>query len=269
MKNKHMKTLALFLVLLSTTIFGAETKAVKLRTEPCCAKHLPRKSSGSFGAQRLAGDIRTFWPQNYKLSVHFLDGTTRQKAAAWKRFGQIDKLVNLSFEKSDSPKAHIRVSFSPDKGHWSYMGKEALEIKSPAPTMNLALKAGILGDGSWEWDRVVLHEVGHAIGMIHEHSNPLGGVQWNVPYVLQYYKTTQGWSEQEVYQQVLFKYNINHLRATEADPKSIMMYPIPFEHTTNRYYVGWNDKLSPTDIWFFGQIYPNKGAPFSTQPLVR
>lgn len=249
------------LILLVLTFVSVDLMAVdtpRLSIPPCCAKHLPRKAAGPAGVSRMAGDTRTFWNQNQNLSVLFVDGTTRQKAAAWKRFNQIDKLVNLTFTQTISNRAQIRVSFNPDNGHWSYMGREALQVPLSEPTMNLALKAGILGDGNWEWDRVVLHEVGHMIGMIHEHSNPRGGVQWNVPVVLAYYRATQNWSDEEIYQQVIFKYDINHLRATEADPKSIMMYPIPMELTKNRYYVGWNDKLSPTDIWFFGQIYPVK-----------
>jgi hypothetical protein len=29
----------------------------------------------------------------------------------------------------------------------------------------------------------VLHEFGHALGLIHEHQNPVGGIQWNKPAV--------------------------------------------------------------------------------------
>ena len=34
-----------------------------------------------------------------------------------------------------------------------------------------------------ELRRVVLHEFGHALGLIHEHQNPEGGIQWNEPAV--------------------------------------------------------------------------------------
>ena len=34
-----------------------------------------------------------------------------------------------------------------------------------------------------ELRRVVLHEFGHALGLIHEHQNPEGGIEWNEPAV--------------------------------------------------------------------------------------
>jgi hypothetical protein len=30
----------------------------------------------------------------------------------------------------------------------------------------------------------VLHEFGHALGLVHEHQHPAGGIQWNRPQVL-------------------------------------------------------------------------------------
>jgi hypothetical protein len=34
----------------------------------------------------------------------------------------------------------------------------------------------------------VIHEFGHALGLIHEHQNPSGGIQWNKPVVCRYYE---------------------------------------------------------------------------------
>lgn len=265
----HRKT-TLLLFLAVAALSSAETASPPKLDFPVCVDKTVQvgKTPGPFGQgmARMAGEKDAFWPQGFNLNVRFLDGTTRQKAAAWKRFVAIDKLVNLSFTKVDSGKTHIRVSFKQDS-HWSYVGNQAQHISSVEPTMNLGLKAGIiLGDSNSEWDRVALHEICHAIGMIHEHSNPRGGIQWNVKKVRAYYLAIQGWSAEQTDSQVLYRYSISRLRATEVDPHSIMMYPIPPELTLDGFSVGWNDKLSPTDIWFLDQIYPNKGVPSLPKP---
>lgn len=267
-----MKNFLLALAMLLPTCHpapAAQPTKIQLSIPTCVEKVQTSKqprSLGPAGTYRMAGELAYFWPQNYALKVRFLDGTTRQQAALWKRFVAIDKLVNLSFTKVTSGKSDIRVRFDKDDGHWSFVGTQCRTIGSAEPTMNIALTAGVFGDTETEWNRVGLHEICHAIGMVHEHSNPRGGIQWNVPKVLQYYEATQGWTQKQVYEQVLFRYSVSRLRATEVDPKSIMMYPIPAELTMNGFSVGWNNSLTPTDIWFLDQIYPNAGHPVIPKP---
>ena len=50
-----------------------------------------------------------------------------------------------------------------------------------------------------EYMRVVLHEFGHALGLIHERQNPSGGIQWNKPVVYRYYQGPPNfWVPQQV-----------------------------------------------------------------------
>ncbi len=50
-----------------------------------------------------------------------------------------------------------------------------------------------------ELARVVIHEFGHALGCLHEHQNPEGGIQWNIPGVYIYNRSKQ-WSDSQIVQ---------------------------------------------------------------------
>lgn len=238
-------------------ILGLLVGAFSVQAQPICVDMLmPAVQPAGSTALRLAGDSSKFWPQNYTLKVQFLDGSKRQISEVWKRVQEIDKLVNLSFQQVDRY-ANIRVSFREKMQHWSYVGTDCRNIRAPAPTMNIGLRTGIFGDFKEEWDRVVPHEFLHAIGFIHEHQNPEGGIKWNIPEVLRYYRS-MGWDEAMTYQQVIDRYPSTNLRASRVDPKSIMMYPIPPGLTLDGFWVGWNTRLSTTDIEMLRKVYPSR-----------
>ncbi len=43
-----------------------------------------------------------------------------------------------------------------------------------------------------EFSRTVIHEFGHALGCVHEHSSPAATIPWNRDAVYAYYLATQG-----------------------------------------------------------------------------
>jgi hypothetical protein len=83
---------------------------------------------------------------------------------------QRSQYANIRFEFfADDPDAEIRISFQ-QSGSWSAVGTDALVeeyFPKTEPTMNFGwLKPGLAEE---EYLGVVLHEFGHALGMIHEH----------------------------------------------------------------------------------------------------
>jgi len=82
------------------------------------------------------------------------------------------------------------------------------------------------------------------------------GLVWNKQAVYAYYAHHQGWSKSQVDFQVLNRYSGSEFRGTSYDPTSIMQYPIA--QGLANISVGWNTKLSPSDIKFLSTIYPNK-----------
>ena len=87
---------------------------------------------------------------------------------------------------------------------------------------------------------VVLHEFGHALGLIHEHQNPVGGIIFNREAVIRDLSgPPNDWSVSEIEFNVLTPASPDDVAATAMDPNSIMMYPIPASWTDGRFSAGF------------------------------
>jgi hypothetical protein len=112
----------------------------------------------------------------------------------------------------------------------------------------------------------VLHEFGHAIGLLHEHYNPLAGIKWNKPVVYEELKRTQGWDEDAIYYNLFQTVAMMYTNGTGYDKNSIMHYPVFARWTTDGFSVDWNNYLSAADKTFIGQLYPKSGQRFNEVP---
>lgn len=103
----------------------------------------------------------------------------------------------------------------------------------------------------------MLHEFGHAVGLIHEHQNPKGGIPWNKPAVIHDLSgPPNNWDEATI-ENNMFRYHPEtDVEATDVDPTSIMMYPIPSVWTTNGFSAGLNSELSQNDKTLIRGAYP-------------
>lgn len=106
-----------------------------------------------------------------------------------------------------------------------------------------------------EFSRVIVHEFGHALGCIHEHQSPAGGIKWNKQAVYDHYKD---WAPSKVDLNIFQLYSKTTTQFSEFDVKSIMLYSIPAELTTDGFSTPWNTELSETDIAFINQTYPDE-----------
>jgi hypothetical protein len=79
-----------------------------------------------------------------------------------------------------------------------------------------------------EFHRVVRHETGHTLGFPHEHMRRELVDRIDPKEAIEYFEATQGWTEEEVRQQVLTPLEESTLLGTvHADQNSIRCYQIP------------------------------------------
>lgn len=211
----------------------------------------------SMNPAKLALLVGKTWQNGRKLGVTFLDGSSTQKKDVKKHAKTWSKYANIKFDFNAGSKAEIRISFKADTGSWSYVGTDCLlqDIPKKEPTMNF----GWLKDDTddMEYRRVVCHEFGHALGAIHEHQNPKGGIKWNLDAVYKYFMGAPNyWTKEEVDHNVIKKYSVDQLNGTEFDMKSIMLYHFPKEFIIGGMETPENSDLSSGDKAFINKIYP-------------
>ena len=232
---------------------GAVSKPELAILEDYAWKNVIKKPAHMASLSRMATEIDKEWKTGRRLTVGFMGGQKTVKdrvirhAKMWMDYANIE----LDFKSTKKP-ADIRIAFK-DDGSWSAVGTQCLSMDSAEPTMNFGWLTPTLDD--LEYNRVVLHEFGHALGCIHEHERPDNGIPWDKPKVYAYYKQSDGWSKEEVDEQVFSKYDISQIRANKLDKKSIMMYAVPNSLTKGDYEIGWNNGLSEADKKFIAKLY--------------
>ena len=84
---------------------------------------------------------------------------------------------------------------------------------------------------------------------------------------IKYFRNTQGWSRQEVEQQVLTPLEESSLLGTaHADPKSIMCYQIPGIITKDGKPIIGGLDIDKSDYAFVGMIYPKPHGSHAAKP---
>ncbi|MBX7111690.1 MAG: peptidase [Dehalococcoidia bacterium] len=204
---------------------------------------------GPGGRVRAIAPKGKAWMNGSTLRVRFMGGTAAEQSVAKEQAAWWSAVANLRFDFGSHPNADIRITFDENDGAWSMIGTDARQIPANQATMNLGfLDGGTAG-----------HEFGHAIGLAHEHSSPLGGMQWNEPVVLAALAGPPNfWDPDTTRHNVFFKYSMDQINGTQFDPDSIMLYAFPASWTLNGVSTHANDVLSNLDREFVAgsKMYP-------------
>ena len=193
-----------------------------------------------------------------KLTVGFMDNPPADlRKCILLHMNAWAKTANVEFTESRSnPKVRIaRIDQGEQAGYWSYLGTDILHIGPQEPTLNL--EGFTMNVSEAEFHRVVRHETGHTLGFPHEHMRRELVQKIDERKAIDYFGATQGWSPEEVRQQVLTPIEESSIRGTvHADPHSIMCYQIPGSLTKDgRPIVGGLD-IDKKDYTFAAAIYP-------------
>ena len=197
------------------------------------------------------------WPVGTTIRARFLEGDPglqeRVERVAQEWFGP--DMANMRLQFGNDSNADIRVSFVQGNGSWCYLGTVCQQIPGPEPTMNYGWLTPESRDD--ELRPVVLHEFGHALGLIHEHRNPDSPIDWNRAAVIADLSGPPNFWDQTIIENNIFKrYDAYDVFTTPTDRDSIMINPIPTSWTTNGFSIPLSTTLSETDREYIRGAYP-------------
>ncbi len=174
------------------------------------------------------------WAKGTTLKVGFLEGTPPLHERVMKAFSYwFVQGVQLELQRAaPGTRTHIRVAFDPRRGSWSNVGKDCLTVHPSQPTMNLGWATMDASDE--DFFGTVIHEFGHALGLLHEHNHPEARIRWNKDAV---YKDLMGepndWDRETIDFNVFAKFDASQVITTAFDKASVMIYTIPSWWTTD------------------------------------
>ena len=141
----------------------------------------------------------------------------RQAFATWKAVG-----IGLEFaEVSQLSEAEVRVGYSTADGKSaSAVGRGVLQVPLNQPTTVYGWNlTSHYGRGT------ALHELGHVLGMEHEHQNPFAGIQWHEQAVYDNLAAPpNNWNHSTTFHNILEKLSPQQVQGSAWDPDSIMEY---------------------------------------------
>ena len=175
------------------------------------------------------------------------------------------ELINLSFIWDTPLKdSDIRITFVKALGSFSELGIQAKDTPKDKPTMNLGWldndidfdKEELKGTGA-----VVIHEFGHFLGLIHEHSRGDASLTWNKELIIKEVGAPpNSWTPKECEEQIFTAYDKSKFNGSEYDADSIMHYYFPSKYFDPPVELKVIKEMSKLDKEYITKKYPGGGC---------
>ena len=198
------------------------------------------------------------WPNGSTLHIRFLEAEPKLREAVMRIARQWLQYANLQFvvlDARDKLPGDIRISIDGTNSVWSYVGTDARGIPPAEPTMNLGRLA--LGGRAAEFQKVVLKQFGVALGLMLEHQNPNGRIEWDRAAVM---STMTGppnlWSKHVVEANILKRAPQTIPQYRDFDARSVMLYEFEADWLLSKKSQRGGTELSASDKQFIAELYP-------------
>lgn len=211
------------------------------------------KSSRGGPQSRSVSDHGRLWLPGSTLTISFLGNpdpdlkkAIQDLAVKWLPHGNLQ----FQFTSNNNGDADIRIS-TPDSGlSSSAVGTDA-RLYNPDESMILAIRPNY---GVY-FESTVLHEFGHALGLLHEHQHPQAMIPWDRDKLIAKFQGTDLTAE-VIESNFLTRLNPTGLLVLDYDPLSVMHYEVFADETDGVFEIGLNYELSDKDKEFMRTAYP-------------
>jgi serralysin len=186
------------------------------------------------------------WTPGMTLRVRFLDGNKKQQQFVIDAVKDWSKYANIDFEFIDGAKrlfsrksdeaADIRVSFAGNGGNNSYVGTDALRFFDQQERFTMSLTSLTVKNAVDERSArsIVLHEFGHALGLLHEHMSPLRDIEYDLEKIYENCETLLSFDKEKCDLNIVNTLDTENLIVSDFDKYSIMGYSLHSQFYRNK-----------------------------------
>ncbi len=287
-----MKKLFFFLAVLYATQPVVAQK-VKLPMETCTTDIYGTMHKKRDTTDRGVADNYLTWENGSEILVKFIGGSQSIRDKVMFYAKEWEKYANIKFKfLSDTASfTNLRVKLGKGEGHNSLVGIQCVVVPQSKQTINFdtlkfadvdyyakrLFSKGVKEVTQWEqiepemrldpyhWSerevrRVVTHEFGHSLGLLHEQSYP-GIIKWRkTDSVYAHYARTQKWNRAQVDFNVFEVNKQSYTNGSSYDPKSIMHYDVEPWQTMDGYSLKKSYEMSIGDKLMIAALYPKYQA---------